>query len=391
MIAIASQLIRRGLRFVSLGILLAVSVLMKSFLGASRICVTVMDPRLFGHQSLEPEVFALDQLAAQEAGSSDHLFCCLGRKKLASNRYLWQFTKGRYRTVPSWLVTDAVFWKQRIELPNLEVLRASIYRLNLLTSQPTTLPKNSSTAARSREILSRLKEPHRPHVIFTVREDSCFRELRNRKIDDFRPAMAALVARGFNVVRLTSRSNDPLVGHHDYILDWQVLVNGEPGDELALMSEASFVVSTTTGGDALALAYRKPVLYIDSARFFLMFLGTELATIQIPEMVDTQNGRTLVLQDILTRGLGWSGEQSLFIQKGVRVIRSSPEEIRSCVMEYLDLLTSGKVEASESQSHWRRALEARHGPQIASIHGEIRARLLPSSRLKFVPMDLKTG
>jgi len=203
--------------------------------------------------------------------------------------------------------------------------------------------------------------------------------------------MAALVARGFNVVRLTSRSNDPLVGHHDYILDWQVLVNGEPGDELALMSEASFVVSTTTGGDALALAYRKPVLYIDSARFFLMFLGTELATIQIPEMVDTQNGRTLVLQDILKRGLGWSGEQSLFIQKGVRVIRSSPEEIRSCVMEYLDLLTSGKVEASESQSHWRRALEAQHGPQIASIHGEIRARLLPSSRLKFVPMDLKTG
>jgi len=343
-----------------------------------------MDPRLFGHQSLEPEVFWDDWQTDVEKGSQHAWFCCLGKKSNASNAHLWQLAKDKFPTLPSWLVTSAAHWKKRFKFSQLILLDASIYRLGFLTRRETTLPRAETMSIRRREILSNIAEPERPYVVFTIREfdrSNKVNELRNRQISDLLPAMSALVERGFNIVRLTSSTKDPIVSANEHVLDWQVLVNGRPGDELAVVSGASFVVSTTTGGDCLALAYRRPVLYLDSARFCLVFLGTELATFQMPQFLDTKTGRFLSLEQLLECDLGWVGEQGAFAKAGVTVVNSDPEEIRNVVIQYHDMgAWRGDYTADAGDVMWREMLMMRHGEQVTRRHGPIRALMHPSSK-----------
>jgi putative glycosyltransferase (TIGR04372 family) len=165
-----------------------------------------------------------------------------------------------------------------------------------------------------------------------------------------------------------------------------VLEDGEPGDELAIISGASFVVSTTTGGDCLALAYRRPVLYVDSARFYLVFLATELATFQLPRMEDSQNGDILSLNQILERGLGWVAEQQSFTDANVTVVRSTPEEIRDYVAEYCSSETWKRVDALDAnEDNWRDLLLSHHRSEILKRHGPIRARMHPASKNVLLP------
>jgi len=345
-----------------------------------------MDPRYFGHQCLEPEVFWDDVKCSEESGSRDIWLCCLGKRSTASNRHLWEVTKRRFPTVPSWIASALHFWRRRLHFTQIELLEASIYRLNFLTRRPTTLPASAVMSERRSEILSRLDNPERPYVVFTIREGDSSEDLRNRKVQEMIPAMIELTRRGFNVVRLTSRSKDLISDQSRNLLDWQVQQNGVSGDELVLISGASFVVSTLTGGDCLALAYRKPVLYLDSLRFYLMFLGTELATFQVARFMDGASGATLTLADLLSRNLGWFGDQRELTGAGVNVVKSTPAEIREYVVEYLQMLRAGLSPEQESgQDRWRELLLSKHGKEIEEKNGEVRATLLPSSVKSFVP------
>ena len=379
-----SRLIRSIVRLLSLPFIIVVCVTLRVIFAGREVRIVVMDPRLFGHQSLEPEVFWDDWQTDVEKGSQHAWFCCLGKKSSASNSHLWQLAKDKFPTLPSWFVTSVAHWKKRFKLSQLVLLDASIYRLGFLVRRETTLPRPETMLLRRREILSHLAEPERPYVVFTIREfdrASTVNELRNRQISDLVPAMSALVERGFNVVRVTSSTKDPIAGALEHVLDWQVLVNGRPGDELAVVSGASFVVSTTTGGDCLALAYRRPVLYLDSARFCLVFLGTELAMFQMPQFLDSMTGRSLSLEQLPERDLGWVGEQGAFAKAGVTVVNSDPQVIRNVVIQYHDMgAWRGDYTEDADDAAWREMLMMRHGEQVTRRHGPIRASMHPASK-----------
>lgn len=381
---VLSRLFRSVVRLMSLPFIVVVCAVLRVLFAGREIRIVVMDPRLFGHQSLEPEVFWDDWQSDVERGSRHIWFCCLGKKSSASNAKLWQLTKDKFPTLPSWFVTSVAHWKRSFNFSQLVLLDASIYRLGFLVRRETTLPRPDTMLLRRREILSRLAEPERPYVVFTIREfdrASQVNELRNRQISDLVPAMNALVERGFNVIRLTSSTKDPLAGELKHVLDWQVLVDGRPGDELAVVSGASFVVSTTTGGDCLALAYRRPVLYLDSARFCLIFLGTELATFQMPRFVDSTTGSSLSLEQLLERDLGWVGEQQSFAKSSVTVVNSDPQEIHNVVIQYHDTgAWRGGYAADADESAWRELLMMRHGEQVTRRHGPVRALMHPASK-----------
>lgn len=346
-----------------------------------KIFVVLMDSRYFGHQCLEPEVFLNDMFTSAERGSRDIWLCCIGPESLANNKFMWRLMRDSLPVVPSWLATDVAFWQKRIRIQTIHFLPASIHRLNFLTSRATNLPVGDEIDVRRAEILGRFAKPHLPFVVFTVREwiPGSTNDLRNREIAAFEPAMVALAQRGWNVVRLTSRTSDLLATDGRQILDWQVLIDGEPGDELAILSGASFVVSTTTGGDCLALAYRRPVLYIDTARLDFAFLGTELATIHMPHFSDMTSLQRLTLEDILKRNLGSVGEQRLFEAAGVRVTNSSPDEIKGVVLEYLRDIEDESFARGQLDHEWRSLVQNFHGEELLARYGEIRAKMHPAS------------
>jgi len=343
----------------------------------NKIRLVLMESRYFGHQCLEPEVFLHEWQVARESGGRDIWVCSIGKRSNAINPYLWDLRRQSLPVIPSWIASVVVYWSNRRSIANLEIRPASIYRLNFLCNYTSALPFGAHDLQRRSRILSLLSEPERPYVVLTIRDSKVVydpRDLRNRQVRDFEPAMLALVEKGFNVLRVVSTTDDPIRVASRHILDWQVLRDGQPGDEIALISGASFVVSTTTGGDSLALALRRPVLYIDSARLRLVFLGTELATFQMPEFCDLKTGKFLNFNEVLDYGLGWIRESREFTAKGIRVINSSPERIRDNVLEYLRC--QGAEVSSEfvdNQGAWRRILHNHHGEEIRERHGDIRA------------------
>lgn len=382
------RLLRAAITVVSLGILISATSALRAVAPKRRIRIVVMDPRYFGHQCLEPEVFASQREKVDACSSDDLWFCCLGKRRMASNKHLWDLMSSRLPRIPSWLVTDFKFWKRRFSFASVQILDASIYLLNFLTRRAPELPLAARYASRRKVILSNLAQPERPYVVYTIREPGVWYDPidpRNRAIETFLPSMEMLARLGYNVVRLTSQTSDPLDAKSSHILDWQVRVNGEEGDELAIISGASFVVSTTTGGDCLALAYRKPVLYIDSARLYLVFLGTELATFQVPQLLDVSSGASLRLHEILERGLGWVGDARQFAAAGVQIVNSSAERIANFVAEYEEFLRpESDLVSSALQDLWREKLLAKHGKEILERHGMIRAQMLPTSIREFV-------
>ena len=352
-----------------------------------RVRVVLMDPRLFGHQSLEPEVFWNDWQSSVEKGCRDIWYCSLGRKQAASNLFLWQLAHDRLPTIPSWFASDLQYWQKRFAWHVILFMPASIYRLNFLLQRATFLPPPETWKFRRDQILSNLEAPQRPYVVFTIRASYVSydpHDPRNRSLDDFVPAMQALIERGYNVVRVNSATSELISETSSHILDWRVRESGKPGDELALISGAAFVVSTTTGGDCLALAYRRPVLYVDSARFYLVFLGSELATFQVPKIVDIATGMTLDMRELLSRGLGWVGEPRQFAQRGARILNSDASELKASVLEYENLISRNLPRSEFEDEAWRSLLLQSHGDEIRPRHGEILARMLPSSRKWFV-------
>jgi len=362
-------------------------VVARLFLPKRRVRIVLMDPRLFGHQSLEPEVFWNDWQSSVEKDCRDIWYCSLGKKQDASNLFLWQLAHDRLPTIPSWFASDLQYWQKRFEWDVILFMPASIYRLNFLSQRATYLPPSDTWKLRRNQILLNLEEPQRPYVVFTIRASYVSydpHDPRNRSLDDFVPAMRTLIERGYNVVRVNSTTSELISEVGSHILDWRVRESGKPGDELALISGASFVVSTTTGGDCLALAYRRPVLYVDSARFYLVFLGSEFATFQVPKIVDIATGETLDMRELLSRGLGWVGEPRQFAECGARIVNSDASELKANVLEYENLISQNLPRSEFEDEAWRSLLLQSHGDEICPRHGEILARMLPSSRKWFV-------
>jgi hypothetical protein len=101
----------------------------------------------------------------------------------------------------------------------------------------------------------------------------------------------------------------------------------------------------------------------------------------MPRFEDIEKGESLKLEQILQRGLGWVGEQSAFVKAGVRVINSSPMEIRDHVVEYHATGDWHHCTAEDAlERTWREMLLIRHGDVVAKRHGPIRARMHPASK-----------
>jgi hypothetical protein len=94
----------------------------------------------------------------------------------------------------------------------------------------------------------------------------------------------------------------------------------------------------------------------------------------MPRFVSVETGKLFTLAELLELDLGWVKHSSSFLENGVQVLNSSPEEIQACVTQYAQAyLQPGKSFSTSLQDRWRSQLVARHAEQIVSRHGDIRA------------------
>ena len=309
----------------------------------------------FGHLALEPEIY-LGELEIGAAQRDRRRFpitvqwWSLGPKKLQANRYLATKWKQVIRVLPSWWIDALHSVGTKISVLRLVEPHMSIRgSLNSLDRTDAQLELTDTEIA---EGMSQLRaigvNPDKPYACLVVRDGGYYASLGEKESDGysflnfdistFEQAALSLVQRGYQVVRMGAGSAVTFGAGHPSVIDYANSNLRSEFLDIYIAATCSFAVSTQTGPDAVCLAFRRPVCYIDVTRYSQFFFGTKLAWWNPAEL--WQGDSRLTLQDILRGPVFWIKDPNDFIREGIRQVRSSAERIDHLVMSFVNSFES---------------------------------------------------
>jgi putative glycosyltransferase (TIGR04372 family) len=230
-------------------------------------------------------------------------------------------------------------------------------------------------------------DPSRPYVALVVRDAHYFDKfgntlsngrMRNREVSDFVPSVLKLAALGVQVVRMGHLVASPLQVSHPLVFDYATSGRRSELLDIFLPLNATAVVSTLTGSDAVALVGRRPVLYVDIALYAQVFHATSRAT-WVPALLrDQATDRTLTLSEVFSLGAGWFVGPEQFESAGLEAVQSPPEDIACYVADFVQsVLAHGEYRGDTNlQQQGRAALAAAMGSDGRAMHGDVRSQIL---------------
>ena len=347
----------------------------------------------FGHLALEPEIY-LGELEIRAAQRDRRRFpitvqwWSLGPKKLQANRYLATKWKQVIRVLPSWWI-DALHGVGT----KISVLRLAEPHMSIrgsLNSLDKTAAQLKLTDIEIAEGMSQLRaigiDPDKPYACLVVRDGGYYASLGEKESDGysflnfdistFEQAATSLVQRGYQVIRMGAGSAAMFGDGHPHVIDYANSNLRSEFLDIYIAATCSFAISTQTGPDAVCLAFRRSVCYIDVTRYSQFFFGTKLAWWNPAEL--WQGDSRLTLRDILQGSIFWIKDPNDFIREGIRQVRSSAERIDHLVMSFVDAFENNANRSNEidEKVHSVRDIIAREtGDRGKSEFGEIHAVL----------------
>ena len=316
----------------------------------------------FGHLALEPEIY-LGELEIGAAQRDRRRFpitvqwWSLGPKKLQANRYLATKWKQVIRVLPSWWIDALHSVGTKISVLRLVEPHMSIRgSLNSLDRTDAQLELTDTEIA---EGMSQLRaigiDPDKPYACLVVRDGGYYASLGEKESDGysflnfdistFEQAATSLVQRGYQVIRMGAGSATTFGAGHPRVIDYANSNLRSEFLDIYLAATCSFAISTQTGPDAVCLAFRRPVCYIDVTRFSQFFFGTKLAWWNPAEL--WQGNSRLTLRDILRGPIFWIKDPNDFIREGIRQVRSSAERIDHLVVSFVDAFKNNVTRSNE--------------------------------------------
>ena len=352
-----------------------------------KVELCVVGAQRFGHLALEPEVFLnLQRIQGTHSSQRVVTLWSFGRPKIQSNKKLVSLWRQEVGPSPSRLVGALI---RAGELcPPLALHRASLPihgPLNVLDVTASRLANR--TKSLSSEILQQLGLKPGEFICLVIRDGSYYMHtgtiessgyrLLNFQANEFVDACSRLVARGFKVVRLGTPTPNSL-GRIDGVIDYANSSARSEVNDLILVRDCAFLLSTQTGPDALGLALRKPVLYIDTVRLSQFFFGTKLATWNPVDFIDPGTTQPLSLRELLNSPFSWMKSPDEFLRSGYVFKRSSSSDVAELVSSYVEELRNGAsgellalrrdVNRQMTEAFGERG-QSRWGNVVASLNG----------------------
>lgn len=315
------------------------------FRGVFVVRLNIVGSQRFGHLSLEPEVrLGIEQLTPQLDGPRRLALWSFGHHSMQSNRELARLWRQQVRLSPGKIVGALVRAGEIAPRYALERVPMSIFGpMNVLDRVDSFL--GEQVRGVNSNIVSALGIPaNKKFVCLSIRDGSYYAstgmkesagyELINFDAQIFVEACRYLVSEGFYVVRVGTPTPNTL-GGVDGVIDYANSPLRTEANDLVLIRECAFMVSTQTGPDSLALALRKPVLYIDTLIFRQFFFGTRLATWNPVKFVPPDATVPMTLAQLLDSPLTRTKSLDDFLSSGCRFQRSSGADISHMVTSFV--------------------------------------------------------
>ena len=369
----------------------AITAIATAYLLALRV-VARPSPRIvmstysfFGHVALEPEQRRLWHI---DTGEVDRDIWTFGNRREQPNHYLVKVWGRLLRVPPSWWVSALIRVGEILPRLAPEVVKGSLFSgANRIDRFSVQLPiRNDEKALFARQMLKLGIDVAQPYAVLVVRDPAYFGHLsrplsdgsvRDRDIEDFVPAVHALVEGGFQVVRLGHRVTKPLSVNRDGVLDYATSGFRSEFLDVHLPLHTTVAVSTLTGPDALCIVGRRPVLYVDVAVYAQPFHETELTWWTPARLCSTDDRQDASIAEAFHVGWGWFEGGAEFSEHQVSVTRSTPEEIGADVNCFVTECRRQSALHPE-MPNIRATLAREMGLRGAVMHGEVRSSV-PSS------------
>jgi len=309
----------------------------------------------YGHLALEPEIFLGEKEIRDRTVKSKRFpirirWWSFGPKRLQANHFLVSKWREVLCALPSWWVNALYSAGKAVRFLQLDEPKMSVRgSCNSLDLTSAHLQMTNVEIERGRAALSELGlNPDKPYICLVVRDGGHYASLGEKEsngysfmnfdIANFEQASLSLVQRGYQVVRMGAGSEMAFGANHLGIIDYANSPKRSAFLDVFIAATCSFAVSTQTGPDAVCLAFRRPVCYIDVTRFSQFFFGTKLAWWNPVEL--WQGDSRLTLRDILRGPVFWIKDPNDFIREGIRQVRSSAEMIDHLVMSFVNSFES---------------------------------------------------
>ena len=359
-----------------------------------RLCIVAF--HRFGHLALEPEIFLGEQELHVKSGVTKRFplqvhWWSFGPQRLQANKFLVSKWIEVVCVLPSWWIDALHTVGQLVPFLKLEEPKMSIRgNLNALDLTETHLRLTEAEQRRGNSELRGLGvDPDKPYVCLVVRDGGHYAALGEKESDGysflnfdistFEQSALWLVEHGYQVVRMGAGTETPLSTSHPQLIDYANSQHRSEFLDIYIAATCSFAVSTQTGPDAVCLAFRQPVCYIDVSRFSQFFFGTKLAWWNPAEL--WQTGSRLSLRDVLTGSVGNIKDPNDFIKYGVTQVRSDSSAITKLVACFAESFEKQFVqsESDEVVEHSvQRSIEELMGIEGRQQFGRITAVLNPA-------------
>ena len=270
--------------------------------------IALIECRFFGHVALEPEIVALRrQKAAQTKGQLTLHLLSLPIRGPKQTKELVNSRRCEFFWVPTFVTSRLEAAQVRLGLFPIRIESFGYHKLNDLASSKPTLKVQMGSCTGKRNQVSDNPGVADEIVTLTLREPEIHQledQFRDRNFAEFSDAIHGLQSLGVKVVKMGRSTIRPEYeeSHSNLFFDYASCGEHSLPVEIQFAEKSLFCVTSLTGYDALCLALRKPVFYLDSARLFYLFLGTELAHFNFPIFRDSKSLKKLHLSELLERG-----------------------------------------------------------------------------------------
>lgn len=160
-------------------------------------------------------------------------------------------------------------------------------------------------------------------------------DFRNCDINDFVPAIHALTARGYYVIRIGYPVGGPLELNSPKFIDYSLNFRSEFLD-LYLAATCHFMISTGSGIDSIAYMFRRPILMCNLAPAAWVF-SDKSWIVNLPKLHRRRGSAALMsFAEVMESGVGDFLNTEQFDDAKVDFLNAPPEVIRDAALEMAD-------------------------------------------------------
>ena len=173
---------------------------------------------------------------------------------------------------------------------------------------------------------------------FLPERDWSYHDFRDSHIHDFLEMAEYLTKKGLVVIRMGKVMQQKFETNNAMIIDYANSSLRSDFADVYLFANCFFCISTSTGMDALASIFRRPIGLVNVVNIKSVALGESFKLFQPKRFFDISLERDLNYEEIMKRSLFSASESSQFIANNISLKDNSPEELRLFASEFLGVL-----------------------------------------------------